>query len=235
MWIDDDILERRAERTAISCWIPSAPLVVLGSSNVADVEVDLDACAAAHVPVLKRYGGGGTVVLHDGCVVVSVGGWVTQAFQNKLYFEGLNRAVIAALAARWPRFARLGQRGLSDLVDGDKKVAGTSLFRSRNYLLYQASILVDPQIALVTKLLKHPSKEPDYRQGRSHGDFMTGLAVLEPAVTVDGCREVLRTTLARHLDQALAGEWIEPIEAQFPALDARAERGRIGPSSSPAR
>ena len=168
MWIDDDVLRRCDEAVALTVFVPATPIVVLGSANVAEREADVEACAAAQVPVLKRYGGGGAVVLHDGCVVVSLGCWVRQHFQNKLYFERVNAAVIDALALAWPPLAGLTQRGLSDVVFGDRKVAGTSLFRSRNYLLYQASLLVDPKLALIERFLRHPSREPDYRAGRAH-------------------------------------------------------------------
>src|SRR4051812_5844165 len=100
MWIDDVILKRCGERMAIDSWIPEHPLVVLGSSNQSNVEVEEGLCAADGVPILKRYGGGGTVLLYDGCLVVSVGAWVRQHFQNKLYFSALNQAVINTLAQR---------------------------------------------------------------------------------------------------------------------------------------
>ncbi|NBU65759.1 MAG: hypothetical protein EBS29_14840, partial [Chloroflexia bacterium] len=47
--------------------------------------------------------------------------------------------------AEWLPGLQLGLTGecWPDIVMGDKKVGGTSLFRSRNYLLYQASILVN--------------------------------------------------------------------------------------------
>jgi len=35
--------------------------------------------------------------------------------------------------------------------------------------------LLNFDIPLIDKFLRMPSKEPDYRQGRSHGDFLTNL------------------------------------------------------------
>jgi lipoate---protein ligase len=79
-------------------------VVVLGSSNQPDVEVQVNNCQRDGIPILKRYGGGGTVLLYDGCVIVSLGLWVRQHYQNKLYFECLNQAVIEALGRRWSIF-----------------------------------------------------------------------------------------------------------------------------------
>src|SRR5262245_50505869 len=102
MWIDDDILRRAAEPMVVTCWVPAATMVVLGSSNQAEVELNLAHCADDQVPILKRYGGGGAVVLHSGCAVVSVGLWVRQHFHNSFYFRLINQAVIQAFARQWP-------------------------------------------------------------------------------------------------------------------------------------
>jgi len=228
VWIDDEILVRCDEPLALGCFVPSSHFVVLGSSNAADVEVDTVRCGADAVPVLKRYGGGGTVLLHGGCVVVSLGTWVRQYYQNSLYFAALNQAVIDALALRWPVLAALGQAGHSDIVYVGRKVAGTSLFRSRNYLLYQASLLVDVRRELIDRYLRHPSREPDYRQGRPHGDFLVGLSELASELTPESCLAQLRRALPETLEKQLAGELVPPDPTQFAGLHRRAQA-----SSSP--
>ena len=102
-------------------------------------------------------------------------------FQNDRYFRLLNEAVLLGVNRLIPD-REFSQRGFSDLVEGQRKFAGTSLFRSKNYLLYQNSILVDPRIKQITKYLSHPSKEPDYRKGRSHRDFLVGLKEFLPSL-----------------------------------------------------
>ena len=215
----------------MSIWIPQQTVVVLGSSNQPDIEADLDACARDGVPVLKRYGGGGTVLLYEGCAIVSLGVWVKQHYQNKLYFERLNQAVIDALGIKWPKLDTLGQRGLSDIAYGDLKVAGTSLFRSQNYLLYQASLLVDLRPELMSRYLKHPSREPEYRAGRSHKDFLTGLSSIEVGLTAERCSEQLSASLPHSVRKALGDELVEPIPDQFAALAARVERSALESSA----
>lgn len=218
MWIDDDILQQCASPITTKIFVPAQSLVVLGAGNDPAREIDLEACAQSGIPILRRYGGGGTVLLHAGCVVVSLGLWVRQIYQNRLYFEHINGAVIDALIKAWPQLGGLSQRGLSDLVCGDRKVAGTSLFRSRNYLLYQASILVDAKPDLITKHLRHPSREPDYRSGRSHADFISGLTEWVTGLDSGLCAEKLRLFLPDTVRVRLDGELIPPISEQFQGL-----------------
>lgn len=226
MWIDDEVLLRAAEPCALSLWIPDHPMVVLGSSNDPATEADVDRCNADDVPVLKRYGGGGTVVLYHGSVVISLGCWVRQAYHNQSYFRLLNQAVADALGTRWPACRAIEQRGISDLAVAGKKVAGTSLFRSRNYLLYQASLLVDLDLTLIERYLRHPSKEPDYRAGRRHADFLQGLGALAPDLTPATCLAQLESALPGSLATLLAEELIAPIQDQVPTILNRGSHAR---------
>lgn len=225
MWIDDDILSRCDEKLALACFVPESPMVVLGASNTPAGEVHEDHCRADEVPVLKRYGGGGTVLLYSGSLVVSLGTWVRQHYQNRLYFRALNQAVVAALGTRWPVLGALGQNGLSDITHGDRKVAGTSLFRSRNYLLYQASILARLDIEAIQRYLKHPSKEPDYRGRRGHREFLTSLDEIVPDFSVAAALTTLSAELPRTLAASLGDEWVEPMPDQLDNLKARAGGG----------
>lgn len=86
MWIDDRVLKRYRDDMVCDVFVPQSTLVVLGSSNVVSTEVNQEYCDANGIPVTRRYGGGGTVVLYPGCVVVTIGLWVKDAFNNSLYF-----------------------------------------------------------------------------------------------------------------------------------------------------
>jgi lipoate-protein ligase A len=230
MWIDDQVLKHHDKSVYTKIFVPDFSAVVLGSANDADLEVNLQSCAKKDIPVLRRYGGGGTVVLYPGCVVVSIGCWVKDQFNNSRYFKGINQALIKALGKQWPTMQELGQAGISDIVFGEKKVAGTSLFRSRNYLLYQASILVDLDIELVGSLLRHPTREPDYRRGRPHSDFLAGLIDIDPNVA--SAAEVVRSlemNLLPTFIETLHDQLIQPEKAQFGALAARLARAESAP------
>jgi lipoate-protein ligase A len=225
MWIDDQILRRHDKRIHSEIFIPEETMVVLGSGNDPQTEVNLEACSLRNIQVLRRYGGGGTVVLYPGCVVVSAGCWVKDPFKNNFYFKLLNDAVKDALAAKWTSMSGLSQAGISDIVMGEKKVAGTSMFRSRNYLLYQASILVGLDRTLVNSVLRHPTKEPDYRKGRSHADFLTSLMEIEQTIKSAALvKDALENHLEENLLKHLADQLIDPVMSQMPALQARLAR-----------
>ena len=149
------------QNISVKVWFPKNRVV--GSANNFERECFASHCTKDGIEVLRRYGGGGTVVLHPGCLIVSFGLWVKSYFENKKYFVGINNAVIGSLSSYDSSLKDMYQDGLSDLCFAKKKVAGTSLFRSRNYLLYQASILCENDINLINRYLRHPSKEPELR------------------------------------------------------------------------
>jgi lipoate-protein ligase A len=225
MWIDDQVLRNYREPFTAKIFVPDSTMVVLGSGNDEHSEVNLPHCEASRIPVLRRYGGGGTVVLYPGCVVVSAGCWVSDPYNNSQYFKLLNQAVIDALAAGDASLAGLSQAGISDITSGEKKIGGTSMFRSRNYLLYQASLLVSLDMDLIKSTLRHPTKEPDYRKGRKHEDFLTCLASVSNAkITAAHAAEILSAQFESAARQRLAQTLIAPVESQMPALQSRLDR-----------
>jgi lipoate-protein ligase A len=66
-------------------------------------------------------------------------------------------------------------RGTGDLCLGDRKVLGSSAFSGRGAFFYQASLLVEANLDLMERYLRHPSREPTYRRGRGHREFLTTL------------------------------------------------------------
>jgi lipoate-protein ligase A len=67
------------------------------------------------------------------------------------------------------------QQDTSDLALEDRKIAGACIYRARGLLFYTVSLLVQPQIGLMERYLQHPPREPAYRQGRRHAEFVTSL------------------------------------------------------------
>ena len=223
MWIDDEVMRECGSSLVTNIFVPQKPMVVLGSSNKGATEVQVANCEADQVPVLKRYGGGGTVYLYSGCVVVTIGCWVADYYDNDQYFIRLNDAVIHSLSLGYSAFSDLSQKGISDIAFHERKVAGTSLFRSRNYLLYQASIIVDLDIDGINRYLQHPSKEPDYRRARKHAEFLTSLGNICP-VTPNQVESVLKDHLGDAIKDKLSDKLIEPIEQHIPNLLNRIKR-----------
>jgi lipoate-protein ligase A len=172
-WDRDEPLLQEVRRTGaprldVCAW--DAVAVVIGRGGRQALEVDRAAVAADGVPLYRRPGGGCAVVLDPGNVILSVGlpvpgiGGITSSFA----------AVSAWLADALDRCGVPGvrQRGVSDLVLGERKIGGSCIWRTRNLLYYSTTVLVDPDLDLVERYLPHPPREPDYRAGRAHRAFM---------------------------------------------------------------
>ncbi len=225
MWIDDNIIRQCKEALVIDTWIPSEPIIVLGRSNEAEKEVFVEGAARDEVQVLQRYGGGGTVILYPGCVVLSIGAWVKDRFRNDYFFNLLNQTVIGLFEVGFPVCQdRLGLNGISDITLDDKKIAGTSLFRSRNYLLYQASIIVELDLSMIEKYLPHPSKEPEYRAQRSHAEFLTGLSAADSQITAKKVLALLETEAKKKFLESLENDAMDMQDSQVPHLFGKVDR-----------
>lgn len=184
MWMDNWVLNLPAwvwplpphpaenhERLLFRFFETQRTVVVLSSSNRAEVEARPERCKALSVPILQRKGGGGTVVLGPGCLVLTLAFYAADVFGNGAYFKEINQLWIDALAAAG--VANVNVRGISDLAVDNLKIAGTSIFRRKHLLVYQGSLLVNPDFELMAEVLAHPSREPDYRAGRPHKQFLT--------------------------------------------------------------
>jgi lipoate-protein ligase A len=187
--VNGDLLEEHlaAGTPASRIYEPQEICAVLGAAGSPEADLSLDNLAADGVPWRRRRGGGGTVVLTPGQVVLACVTTVDSPFRNKEYAARINSWFIEALE-------RLGvqgvqPRGISDLAIREKKIVGTSIYRTRRVLFYQASLLVSNDLSLFTRYLTMPSRVPDYRAGRSHEDFCTTLRREGHALSVE---EVMR-------------------------------------------
>ncbi len=68
-------------------------------------------------------------------------------------------------------------RGTSDLSVDGLKVSGNSLRCKRDHFLYHGTLLYDFDLSIVGELLRMPPRQPDYRAGREHGQFLANLPV----------------------------------------------------------
>ncbi len=166
------------------------PVVVLGRGSRPEAEVDLEACRADGVPVLRRRGGGCAVVIDPGNVVVSVAAAGMPLGHHRQHFSALSDWLIEGLQR--VGIGGVRREAICDLALGDRKVGGACLYRSGDLLYYTASLLIDPDLERVERYLPHPPREPEWRRGRSHSDFMGAL----PVPIIDDLVADLRRTLA---------------------------------------
>jgi len=164
-------------------WESATHFVVLGYANKVREEVDIETCRARGVPILRRCSGGGTVVQGPGClnysVILSIGGAaelqsITGA--NRFVMER-NRHALASLLGK-----AVSIEGHTDLAEDGLKFSGNAQRRKRDWLLFHGTFLLDFDLGLIGEVLLPPPRPPEYRKGRSHGEFLTRLKLVPDAV-----------------------------------------------------
>ena len=155
-------------------WVPEHFCIVLGQSNEPGKSIHTAAAEEENVPIYKRPSGGETVIISPNTLVMSFVKRNEPLRSPKRFFSLFNGKIIDALVDLGIK--NLGQKGISDICIGEKKILGSSIYRNKDLLLYHAVLNISEPVSNMEKYLKHPSREPDYRAGRSHSDFVTSLS-----------------------------------------------------------
>ena len=173
---DEVMLEQCDEGTTgelLRVWAPKQFFVVVGYGNRAGTEVNLEECRVNDVPVLRRTTGGGTVLQGPGTLNYSLflqfdatGPCHTISSTNKFVMER-NRLAVQGLVPE-----PVEVRGHTDLAINGLKFSGNAQRRRKKFLLFHGTFLLGLDIGMVEKTLAMPSREPDYRLGRSHSGFI---------------------------------------------------------------
>jgi lipoate-protein ligase A len=197
MNIHDDLYKHVSEQSPLlyELWEPEETAVVVGYSQTPSAEAHLTNCENDGIAVIKRRGGGGAVVLMPGVLCLTFAFLSSASISPYYFFRRINGFLIDALE-RYFCIAELDQRGISDIAIDGKKVLGCSIFKSRNLFFYQGSLLVKPELQLISRYLLHPSKEPDYRRGRPHSDFVTSLEACGYPLSVGQIKTAIETEIA---------------------------------------
>jgi len=176
MEIHDHLYERVSveQPFLFEIWEPEGVAVVIGHGQNAVQEVDLAACRRDGVAVIRRRGGGGAVVLMPGVLCLSCAFLSGRSDSPYYFFQQINLFISDLLARRFS-LQGLEPAGISDIALAGRKILGCSMFKSRRLYFYQGSLLLNPDLARITAYLTHPSREPGYRRGRTHSDFLTSL------------------------------------------------------------
>jgi len=150
----------------------SPPTIVMGISGKKEELVDWQRAAQDGIPLLKRFSGGGTVIVDENTL------FVTFISQKQLHpFPPFPEPIM-----RWteeiytdvfqhPEFALRE----NDYVLGDRKCGGNAQYIKKDRWLHHTSFLWDYSLERMQYLL-HPKKTPPYRAGRSHAEFLCKLS-----------------------------------------------------------
>ena len=153
-------------------WESDRHFVVLGPSCRPIDDVDVAACEQNDVPVLRRASGGGTVLQGPGCLSYAL--VLPLTWDPRLAnIHSTNQFILERMATALHRWepATVFQ-GVSDLAIGGRKVSGNAQRRKRNALLFHGTILYAMESDLIARYLKHPARQPEYRNDRPHEAFL---------------------------------------------------------------
>lgn len=189
--IDEALLEQAEHRgqpmEVLRLWEPLRPAVVMGRSSSVEREVNLGECRRRGVPIVRRSSGGAAVVIGPGCLMYSV----VLSYRLRPALRAIDlahRYVLAKVAgALRPLVSDVDLRGTSDLALAQRKISGNSVRCKRDHLLYHGTLLYDFPLELLSACLTMPPRQPEYREGRGHLDFVTNVPV-----SPDALRSALR-------------------------------------------
>ena len=191
-----DFFEERGGSGGLRFWEPQNYFVVVGYGNQVEKEVDVAACEAEGIPILRRCSGGGTVLQGPGCLNYSLVARIEEngrlssiTSANRFIMDRNREAITTEIRGRMPE-TRAEICGCTDLalvtrhssLVTSHKFSGNAQRRKKNYVLFHGTFLLNFDMPLIARFLRMPSKEPDYRKGRSHTDFLANLALPAEAV-----------------------------------------------------
>lgn len=173
---DDALLHEPSEHAYLRFWESPTYFVVLGHGNALHKEVNVDECAKRQIPIYRRCSGGGTVLQGPGCLNYALILPTIEAPFNTISSTTCNILRKQANALR-PLLPKIRVNGISDLCIDSLKFSGNAQRRIKNKLLFHGTFLYNFDLNAIHNLLAHPSIEPDYRNNRSHLDFITNISI----------------------------------------------------------
>lgn len=188
------LLEDRESPYRSLAWIPPEPMVVLGYSSGLDRAVEETQVRLDGIQVCRRPSGGESMFLSPRMAAVSLVLDLGRRPLPRTLFNATGTALIRALADLG--VSGLGIRGTSDLTLGERKVLGSAIYQRGTRLFYHAVLNVAEDPNTIQRYLRHPVREPRYRQGKNHSDFVTSLAREGFQVGPEACRKALAAIFA---------------------------------------
>lgn len=178
---DEALLEGAEEGTlseTLRFWEPQDHFVVVGYSNKVKNEVRLSSCESRKIPVYRRVSGGGTVLQGPGCLnyalilqIPESGPLSSLTATNDFIMQNHQKALQPLLKNP------VSAKGTCDLTIADLKFSGNAQRRKKKYLLYHGTFLLNFDLNFIEEILSAPARQPEYRNGRSHLEFVMNLGI----------------------------------------------------------
>lgn len=179
--LDEALLETaeagQGPEQVLRLWESSATAVIVGRSSRVEEEVDRAECARRNISVLRRTSGGAAVVIGPGCLMYSVVLSCREHSPLRMIDEAHRHVLEVAARAVGTLLPDVVPAGTSDLAIGGRKFSGNSLRLKRDHLLYHGTLLYAFPLDVIAACLRSPPRQPEYRAGRGHGEFVMNLPV----------------------------------------------------------
>ncbi len=173
-----ELCEGSDEDGFLRLWESAQHFAVLGYSNKVASEVNVNACEAKAIPILRRFSGGGTVLQGPGCL-----NYALAVKHERLEIPADLTASYRFVLERHLKYLTghtseaIQIQGVSDLALDGRKFSGNAQHRKRVCSLFHGTFLLGFDLGLIETCLRMPSKQPAYRQGRPHEAFLCNLNV----------------------------------------------------------
>lgn len=147
--------------------VGSPPSIVMGISQKVHEVVDEEKHQELPIPLIRRFSGGGTVVVEPETVFVSL-----ILNHEEVEVPVFPKTILEWTAELYKSLPFVLQE--NDYVIGNKKCGGNAQSFAKSRFVHHTSFLWDYSEKHMS-LLKMPPNMPDYRVGRSHQDFLQPL------------------------------------------------------------
>ena len=206
------LLEEALLRTTDKNWCilnhGSPPRIVMGISGKPHDLINMNKIAEEPIPLIKRYSGGGTVIVDANTLFVSF------IFQKDVHsFPCYPEPIL-----RWSE--KFYQEALpipnfelreNDYVIGEKKCGGNAQYIKKSRFVHHTTFLWDYTSSKMDYLLQ-PRKTPEYRSGRSHEAFLCRMKDHLPSE--EAFFSGIRSTLTNYYGvEAISYEALSPLLA----------------------
>lgn len=180
--------------------------IVMGISGDAEKLIDLESTKRDQIPIIRRFSGGGTVIVDEDTLFVSFL-FQKSAVDVPAFPEPLLRWSAELYQKSWKisGFALQEQ----DYAIGDLKCGGNAQYIRKDRWLHHTSFLWD-YCEKNMRYLHLPSKRPKYRLDRDHSEFLCRLKEFAPS------KEFLIDELKKELGRQFVLEELSLQSLSFP-------------------
>lgn len=153
--------------------------IVMGISGKPEESVDFEKMERTPIPLIRRYSGGGTVIVDSNTLFVSF------IFQKDSYdFPCFPEPILRWSAGFYKEALLIPGFSLreNDYVIGNLKCGGNAQYIKKERFVHHTTFIWDFDNTSMEYLL-HPKKTPVYRNGRTHVEFLCKLKQCLPSKT----------------------------------------------------